>query len=26
MYVVDVVLLDNMVDPKANVCDAKFKK
>ncbi len=24
-YVVDVVVLDNMADPKANVCDAKFK-
>jgi len=25
-YVVDVVVLDNMADPKANVCDAEFKK
>lgn len=25
-YVVDVVVLDNMADPKANVWDAKFKK
>jgi hypothetical protein len=25
-YVVDLVVLDNMADPKANVCDAKFKK
>jgi hypothetical protein len=25
-HVVDVVILDNMVDIKANVCDAKLEK